>query len=201
MRSAAAIASIVSWIEIVAVALVVTLLYASFSAKPRTPVKAAVGWDPLRIDGNRAKGAVLFPHAVHVKWVGASREACMTCHHMSKPMDGPTSCAACHRDMYASTSIFDHDSHRKALGQGKSCNKCHPQDKAKEHVKPCQECHETYTKAPSAYVARSYESAMHTQCVSCHKEQAEMFGRPELATCQSCHKEMEGARGRDAEAR
>ena len=187
--SAVAIALVVTWVEILVVALVVTLLYTSFTARARTPVRDAVGWDTLRIDGNRADKVVLFPHADHKKRLGEDKKACMTCHHMSKPMDGPTSCHVCHRDMYLSISMFDHPSHQQVLGGNESCHECHTRDKAKENAKPCKECHKGYTKEPEEYVARSYESAMHSRCISCHKKEAKKVGKPNLWKCVNCHKD------------
>lgn len=195
--SAAAIASALSWVEVLAVALLAALLFAGFSGETHTPVKDARGWDTLRIDGNRADRAVMFPHGAHQKRIGASQEACRTCHHMSKPMDGPTACHVCHRDMYVSRSIFDHDSHRQAVGRGNACKECHPKGKAREDAKHCKECHTTYTKAPSDYVARSYESAMHSRCAACHRKQAKKLSKPEIAKCLCCHKEN-GAKQADS---
>jgi len=188
--SAVTAVSIVSWVEILAVAVIAASLYVGLSAKASTPVKDAVGWDTLTIDGNRAERSVLFPHADHQKRIGEDQPACKTCHHMSKPMDGPTSCYVCHRDMYLSASIFDHVSHQKALGSNRACKECHVTDKARENSKQCKECHETYTKTLDEYVARSYESAMHSRCVACHKREAKKIGKPKITKCQWCHKDQ-----------
>ena len=192
--SGAAIAAIVSWAEVFVVAFVAALLYAGSYATTHTPVKDALGWDTLKIDGNRAKHAVLFPHADHQKRIGKSRQACMTCHHMSKPMDGPTGCHVCHRDMYLSMSIFDHESHQQALGGNKACSECHPQNKAKENAKPCRECHGSYTKTLSDYAARSFESAMHSRCVGCHRKESKKVGKPAITKCRACHKDIDSRR-------
>jgi len=185
------IASVLSWVEIVVVAFVVTLFYAGFSAKAHTPVKDAVGWGVLKIDGNRAKHAVLFPHEAHKDRIGKNKDACITCHHMSKPMDGPTSCYVCHRDMYLWMPIFNHESHQEALGGNASCIQCHEENKAKENVKRCKECHSEYTEDPDDYVARSYEAAMHSRCVGCHKKEAKKGDRQRLYKCNCCHKDTD----------
>lgn len=189
--SASATVSAFLWAEIVAVALTAALLYSGSSATARTPVKDAVGWDTLRIDGNRAKQVVLFPHTKHQETIGKEREACQTCHHMSKPNDGPTRCYVCHRDMYESRSIFEHASHREALGGNASCNVCHPEGKARELAKPCQDCHKKYTKALDDYMARSYESAMHSRCIGCHREKDKKRKSPVLSKCDCCHPDMD----------
>ncbi|MEW6359399.1 MAG: cytochrome c3 family protein [Planctomycetota bacterium] len=190
--SAAVVLSVVSWLEIFAIALIVALFYPGFHARARTPVRGAVGWDILRIDGNRAKEVVLFNHAKHEALLGKTREACVRCHHMSRPNDGPTECYVCHRDMYLRMSIFDHESHHHVLGGIKSCVECHPQDKAKERAKPCKECHAEMRSYEGDFVARSYEAAMHSLCIGCHKEKDRERNVQMMTKCEFCHREMQG---------
>ncbi|MBF0430001.1 MAG: Ni/Fe-hydrogenase cytochrome b subunit [Fibrobacteria bacterium] len=141
---------------------------------PNTPVKDAVGWDTLSIDGNRALESVLFPHAQHQQMMGVSRDSCMTCHHMSRPKDGPTSCSECHQDMYLATSIFSHGYHQTLMGGNKSCDSCHVNTKAKAEVLSCNtaECHKLLPSDTTSYLADSYVDAMHKKCKDCHEEQA-----------------------------
>lgn len=189
--SAVTILSILSWIEIVAIALVIALFYPGFHAAAHTPVRDAVGWDILRIDANRAKQVVFFDHAGHQERLGKDREACKLCHHLSKPMDGPTRCCVCHRDMYRSMPIFDHESHRQVLGGNVSCLLCHVKSKAKEDATPCEECHSEFRDHAVGFVARSFESAMHSRCVGCHRAEDQKAHQQVLSKCNFCHPDMD----------
>ncbi|MFC1587692.1 cytochrome c3 family protein [Planctomycetota bacterium] len=165
---------------------------------PDTPVQDSVGWDILKIDGNRAKEFVMFPHKDHiqrmVKNIGDERKACIKCHHMSKPGDGPTGCFECHRDMYLSKSIFDHDYHQSVVegGGNKSCIHCHTKSKAREQVKSCNACHENMLDPDeeNKYIAPSYMDAMHESCIKCHEQAAKAHNKPGLNRCNTCHQGM-----------
>jgi hypothetical protein len=175
---------------------------------PRTPVAEAVGWDVLRIDGDRDGRWVLFDHQDHeeiVKSRRSGRSACRQCHHLSKPHDGPTACAECHRDMHLPTSIFDHDLHQQWLGGNVSCGECHEGRHAADTAKPCGECHEDMkpTRPGKAFkaVAVSHQDAMHKQCIGCHKEPDrwsvghQRRDTPPLERCPTCHGAREEGRG------
>jgi len=186
-----AVVSMVSWIEIFGIALLIALIYPGFGARAYTPVHDAVGWDILRIDGNRAKEMVLFDHRGHQERQGEDRQACQVCHHLSKLHDGPTQCSVCHRDMYQSMPIFDHESHQQALGGNESCGKCHMRTKARENAKPCRECHPEFREHAGGFVARSYESAMHSLCVGCHRREDQEAGQQVLSKCTYCHPDID----------
>ena len=55
----------------------------------------------------------------------------------------------------------------------------------------CQECHETMSlkEGQAAFnpVAPAYLDAMHGLCQGCHKQQASVQNKPELALCKTCH--------------
>lgn len=166
---------------------------------PKTPVVKSVGWDTLRIDGNGVKEHVMFPHTAHQKRIGVTREACRECHHMSRPMDGPTSCYICHSDMYLESMIFDHIYHQNKLGDNKSCINCHgTATKSKDRVKTCdtKDCHPTMFPKDTTYdyVTVGYMDALHLKCKVCHEEKAktaEFPHNPNLGYCVSCHPGME----------
>jgi hypothetical protein len=177
-------------VEIIVIAVLVGIFYPREPKLPLHPVKRAVGWDTLMIDGNRNRHGVSFPHLVCSKAAGEEREDCRVCHHLSRPNDGPSSCAECHRDMLYTISIFDHKYHEEQEGGNKSCVKCHEKDKAKENVKACTECHSEYPSDLN-YQAVSYKAAMHSACVECHKE-VDLSGMvTEYSECKICHKDIE----------
>ncbi len=161
------------------------------------PVKEALGWDLLRIDGNRAGEFVLFDHKKHeylLNGLFGEKKGCVKCHHTSLPKDGPSDCASCHSDMYQSRSIFDHDFHVEKLNGNSSCVQCHPanQSKSKQTAKACAECHLELFKnfnssKPLNYMARGYYEAMHGLCITCHTEQKQMMNKPDLDQCKTCH--------------
>ncbi|HKJ03776.1 MAG TPA: Ni/Fe-hydrogenase cytochrome b subunit [Longimicrobiales bacterium] len=154
----------------------------------------------LMIDGNRNGTLVLFDHDDHAARLGADT-ACATCHHMSLPLDRNTPCAACHRDMYDTTSVFDHDVHVEALEGNAGCVECHAgTDGAKTTATAtaCEQCHAGEVR-PSRIVAApqerwraaaSYTDAMHGLCVTCHRQTLEEEAGdhpPGLAECRACH--------------
>jgi Ni/Fe-hydrogenase subunit HybB-like protein len=154
----------------------------------------------LLIDGNRNGHGVLFDHDAHVQRLGGDA-SCGTCHHLNMPLEHATGCAACHRDMYASTSLFDHASHVKATGGNAGCAECHQAGtpvKTYATATACMDCHQGQA-ADSAFVgpphdrwqpAVGYMEAMHGLCVECHKRKlAEEPGRypAGLDQCRNCH--------------
>ena len=178
-------------IEIVLLSLAFAVFYPREPNYPVNPVKKAVGWDTLMIDGNRNRHGVAFPHLVCRGAVGEKRSDCRKCHHLSRPEDGPSSCAECHRDMLHPSTIFNHAYHKKLCGKNPSCEECHVVNKARENVKPCQDCHSDYPP-PMEYIAVSYKSAMHTACAACHTKEVELSGgKDEYSGCKFCHKDIE----------
>jgi Ni/Fe-hydrogenase subunit HybB-like protein len=162
--------------------------------QPSTPVKAALGWETMLINGDRDEMAVVFDHLGHQERLRETRgdEGCQVCHHLDKPGDWATPCWECHRDMFLPTSIFDHALHQAALGGNSSCGLCHIGEHTPDTAKPCAECHDTM--APQAgetsfnYLATGYQEAMHGTCLACHEQEAQEQDRPELGRCPTCHK-------------
>ncbi len=157
----------------------------------------------LLIDGDRNNKFVLFNHDMHQEKNGG-KESCGMCHHMNKPLDKDTSCNECHRDMFLTTDIFDHEYHRGKLEEKGGCVECHrdpAQSKNRQTVTQCEECHKNM-RAPNSFVkaeeklegfAAGYMTAMHNLCVECHKqkqtEKAELA--PDLARCAACHQGLD----------
>lgn len=160
-----------------------------------TPVEPALGWESLRIDGNRNGIAVVFPHLDHQESLsgelGDRETGCQNCHHLNLPEDSGSGCWECHRDYYATTSIFNHSLHTSALGGNTACRECHVGEKRAGTQINCLDCHETMSPAAgeTAFkdLAPGYQEAMHGACQSCHEEQAAATGNPGLAACATCH--------------
>jgi hypothetical protein len=188
---------------ILVVALTVAFLpgRATGQSATHTPVRGALGWEVLWINGNRDETRVDFNHLAHQEWLRESARGetsvCLSCHHLSKPHDTATPCWECHRDMFAPTSIFDHSLHHIALGGNAACAQCHVGEHTPDTAKPCVECHETM--APKVgettfnYLVPGYKDVMHTTCITCHEQEAESQDRPELARCPVCHTNGENA--------
>ena len=191
-----------SGLAVLAIALTLALLPSNIvngdHLPPDTPVKPALGWEMLVINGNRNKQRVDFNHLAHQQDLQVSFEAadinqdvCLTCHHLSKPNDEATACWECHQDMYRPTSIFDHTLHQVELGGNASCVECHQGEHTAATAKPCAECHETMTakSGETAFnsLAPGYKDAMHGACIPCHEQEAELQAKPELSWCPACH--------------
>lgn len=169
--------------------------------QPRTPVKPALGWEEMTIDGDRDEVSVIFDHAGHQErrlelHGGDEEQACLDCHHLSLPEDEATACAECHGDMFLTTDIFDHTYHQQEMGGNEGCSECHTGGTHTRHnTVPCGECHDTMAhnrdgSTPFDAVAASYEDAMHNNCIVCHE--TERPEKPELARCPACHNFTEG---------
>jgi hypothetical protein len=181
------------------VALTVAVLPADIvtgQSLPQTPIRAAQGWEMLVINGDRNQNRVDFDHLTHQEqlWATAAgdEDICLTCHHLSKPNDEATACWECHQDMHQPTSIFDHRLHQLELGGNASCIECHLGEHTAATAKPCADCHETMAPQTGEvtfnYLASGYEDAMHGTCLTCHEQEAEARGKPELEQCSACHK-------------
>lgn len=177
---------------------VITAIFIRFSnipLKADNPVKKSVGWNILKIDGNRNEKFVKFTHIKHQTRIGKDKKKCKTCHHLSLPKDGPSSCYICHTDMERTTSMFDHHYHAKFHAEKKSCRECHIENNGqKQDIKPCGSCHKTsineiqYNKDVQYYLnTRSYRRAMHGKCLSCHKTEDKRKGKIALSKCIHCH--------------
>ena len=163
--------------------------------------------DLMAIDGDRDGRLVLFPHDFHFGKLGDLR-SCEGCHHLSLPFERTSSCADCHRDMYATTDLFDHSSHITDLGGTTGCARCHEDSKpAKSRYTAalCSECH-TEMKAAHPLVhssergqlgfVPSYMDAMHGLCVRCHENKAREEPSalpPTFTRCTHCHTGFDGA--------
>ncbi len=164
---------------------------------PHTPVRAALGWKMMAINGERDNISVTFDHLAHQERLQTSvpdgQDNCLTCHHLSLPNDEATGCWECHQDMARPTSIFDHTLHQKKLDGNSSCLKCHVEEHTGHNTQACQECHETMAAnrdggRPFNHFAPGYKNAMHGVCITCHEQKAEQQNKPELAQCPACHK-------------
>lgn len=176
----------------------------------RQPVKGPTAMDNsrfvLRIDGNRNGNTVVFGHEEHKKRLVqllGENNACITCHHLSKPNDRNTACFSCHTDMMLSQTIFDHSFHEKKLGERLSgaalCAECHNlnEPESLNNSKRCYECHQqdmgmTVNTADRRFylMAPGYENAMHESCVKCHEREAKKIEiRDDLPECATCHKQ------------
>jgi len=187
--------------------------------RPSQPVSPPVAVDAersiLRIDANRGKMSVVFPHRDHQQRLG-KEAACHHCHHLALPGDHSTPCSRCHRDMERATDIFKPDDHLDALAkrerlqgwvpQNYACSLCHDPLRAKSasSVKPCLECHRQNmkpTREPEGSQdlrwASGFRPAMHTTCIERHEKERSRVNRPALADCSNCHEQL---RWRDADA-
>jgi len=158
--------------------------------------KKARGGEVLFIDGNRDAFGTTFKHAVHIENLG-KKESCVKCHHMNMPRDRESGCWECHDSMYTEADTFKHDRHAGPDRLNISCNKCHlaEQERGAESAKACVDCHEDLfadasgeaTKLES-YMAPSYVDALHRQCITCHKSEAEKDEeKKRLVLCTNCH--------------
>ncbi len=162
---------------------------------PASPVHPALGWELLRIDGNRANAAVSFDHREHqeslISALGEVQVACQTCHHLNLPGDEATPCSACHRDYHLPTDIFMHTDHQAALGGNASCQECHTSEHLASTAADCQFCHvEMVASQPNetfSHMAPGYQESLHALCRDCHTQEAEQQDRPELSQCAACH--------------
>ena len=205
----------VSLIAVLALALGWLALYPPFHEdrrRPARPVAPPVAADAernvLRIDSNRRKMAVLFPHRDHQQRMGKER-SCQRCHHLALPNDHSTPCSRCHRDVERATDIFRPALHLASLAEREklqgliphnhSCSLCHHPERAKSarSVKPCLECHRKDmkpTREPEdPYALRwavGLRPAMHKTCITCHEKERDRVSRPELAECSHCHQEL-----------
>ena len=143
---------------------------------------------------------VLFEHDQHQKRLGARFSSCRRCHHLNVSLDKATPCAACHRDMYATTDTFGHERHVATLGRNASCSRCHLPGKAntREASTPCAIVPRRgrrparrpgeRTTLPAG-IAPGYRQALHALCISCHRaEEARTSRKPYLSRCPACHR-------------
>lgn len=187
-RKKTVIFSIASLMIIIVISGIFAVFSTSKTKISSSPVKDAVGWEILRIDGNRNGTYVDFDHEAHKALIKEGRIGCRVCHHLSKPHDGPSSCYQCHRDMEKTASIFDHNYHIRIYTSGNSCEECHIKDKSEQNVKRCNTCHDGYNEDIEYYSsARGYKSAMHTLCIGCHGREDDKTGKKVFTKCSFCH--------------
>jgi hypothetical protein len=189
-----------SGLAVFAIALTVAILPADVvtgGPPVDAPVKAALGWEMLAINGNRDQTRVDFDHLAHQQRLEESavdrEEICSTCHHLNKPNDEATACWECHQAMNGSTTIFDHTFHQQTLGGNVSCVECHAGEHTARTAAPCVECHDEMGPPPGQAsfndAAPGYEAAMHGACISCHQQAAESQNKPALGQCTACHRQ------------
>lgn len=161
---------------------------------PPAPVSPATGWETLKIDGDDDGLLVNFPHGEHQARLSnelGELAACKTCHHLDRPDDVNSGCSECHTDFNQAASIFNHEQHTTLLGGNAACGECHSGEHRAATAISCDRCHESMAVSsdgnPFTYFAASYQEAMHGRCQSCHQQQAEATGRPELGQCGACH--------------
>jgi Ni/Fe-hydrogenase subunit HybB-like protein len=187
-----------SALAVVVVALMIASLppaIASSQPIPAVPVRPALGWNILTIDGNRANAAVPFAHSEHQERLSAElgdvQAACQTCHHLNLPGDEATPCSSCHRDYQLTTAIFQHTFHQAALGGNASCQECHAGEHLASTAADCKTCHEDMAASQPgdtfSSAAPAYQQSLHDLCLECHTREAEMQNRPELGQCGACH--------------
>ena len=143
--------------------------------------------DALMLDGNRNGDYVLFQHEMHTQ-----KAECAACHHLNKPYEKATRCNQCHKDMYLAVDIFDHELHKRKLGENAGCNKCHTdpeKQKVRESTTACGECHRQMEGKGT--LAVGYMDAMHGQCIKCHTERKDQLERPNdnFDRCTHCHRD------------
>lgn len=156
-------------------------------------LQGALGWEIMRIDGNRNGRSVEFTHESHQRLTQKNGNGCAVCHHLNLPGDNVSSCFECHKHMQKISSIFDHENHAKLLRtRGAYCEECHGSDRSRERVKACARCHEEYTGPVFTYTrVRGYESAMHGSCIACHRKEDEKLGQKMFTDCGFCHPDIE----------
>ncbi len=177
------------------------------------PVRPVQGLNVMRIYGGDNEAFVDFDHQAHVELLSklipseyaTEQDMCVRCHHLSnweiegmsesEAGFGPTSCGACHSDVYSPTSTFDHEFHVEQVepSGNESCDECHEGGHSASTAVECVECHTNMGPdedgQPFDYIAPSYEDAMHGSCMECHEDEAERLNKPELPYCTTCHYE------------
>ncbi|MFO7653308.1 MAG: cytochrome c3 family protein [Candidatus Krumholzibacteriia bacterium] len=186
------------------------LMYPPYRTPGVQPIAPPVGLDATRsvlaIDGDRAGVRVAFAHADHQRRLGVE-QSCRVCHHMNLPNDRATPCWRCHRTMVASTRIFDHSHHLRAVAidkqlpgpcpQNRACAECHAPGRPESAATTvdCLECHRRDmwlgTEPPPADLqlatAPGYLDALHGTCLECHRREEARGVRAGLAECGTCH--------------
>ncbi len=174
-------------------ALVFATLRPEKTASSARMLQGAIGWELMRIDGNRNGRFVEFTHESHQTYAAKDGRGCVTCHHLNLPNDNVSSCFECHKDMDKESSIFDHERHADLYkNRGAYCEECHGRDRSREKAKTCAQCHEEYTEPASSYLkVRSYQSAMHDNCIGCHRKVDAKLGQKMFTECGFCHPDAE----------
>ncbi len=145
--------------------------------------------------------AITGPSNNGMQHAGENSGSCELCHHMNYPFNQATSCRTCHRDMYLTTDIFNHDFHIAKLGNNQACVKCHKDPNAVKSMQtaaPCTSCHRFMIARnsliklqahPLERPAAGYKDAMHGLCRNCHERMAALYPKRyrDLALCATCH--------------
>jgi len=174
-------------------ALAFAALHIEAKGRATQMLRGAIGWEIMRIDGNREGRSVVFTHESHQQYAAKNGAGCKACHHFNLPNDNVSSCFECHRAMKNKSSIFNHDRHARLFKSKEAyCEECHGRDRSRERVKPCVQCHEEYREPASVYgKVIGYESAMHGNCIGCHQKEDEKLGQKMYTDCGFCHPDSE----------
>jgi Ni/Fe-hydrogenase subunit HybB-like protein len=200
----------VSLIGVFVIPAAFVLMYPSYKSNKQINIVPASGLNTTRsvlfIDGDRKGMNTEFPHLKHQDMLGKEK-SCINCHHMSLPNDKSTPCSRCHRSMFNTTLIFNHDMHTIRVAQdrhisglhpeNKTCIICHSPDLPKNvnSAVGCMDCHkedmniaDTLNLPKQFLSAESYLNAMHQKCITCHKKEKSVKNKPDLDQCSNCHK-------------
>jgi len=158
----------------------------------------------LHIDANGNGEFVTFPHEQHqlafIEKYGMAEqeETCVKCHHLSLPNDHNTSCRACHEDMQVPVAMFDPAAHAERFEDEAQRAEFEAHDLGDPHQNyaACMMCHEESMQGLSSYAktgfdqrARGFVSAMHGNCMTCHRLQEKDPADPfSLGNCIGCHR-------------
>jgi Ni/Fe-hydrogenase subunit HybB-like protein len=161
----------------------------------------------MLIDADRNGRYVLFDHDGHAERMEEELhdEACNRCHHINKPLDTATPCSACHKDVFSSSSIFEHEYHVRRVGGRDPCIQCHTdpsKPNSMENSVDCRSCHGHMIRSQDLIPIHSkdalksapgYVDAMHGLCVKCHEKAAskDIALGEDFSRCPTCHAETD----------
>lgn len=177
---------------------------APFAVAPRGAVAVDTGGVTtmvLMVDGNRNGRYVLFDHEAHLARVDGGPSNCVSCHHMNRPLDSATSCSECHKDQYQAVDLFNHRTHESSTGGNHGCTKCHAGadvPRIRANTPQCVSCHPNMRPVNTRVQVDDpsmrdrppgYMQAMHSLCITCHKERIEALPveRQGIDQCAGCH--------------
>ncbi len=187
----------------------------------QTPVTAAINEldserQVFRIDANQNGMHTDFGHYQHQQDLAglygfAPAQSCNKCHHLRLPGEEKeqSACRKCHRDMQIASPLFSADRHRQHAEEKSIDPKCAAIDFWQIELQDrqatfaaCACCHEQNMAGLLAYQQRgfdmrapSFTTAMHGNCLTCHRlrERMQPEQQPDQATstgnCLFCHRQ------------